>query len=100
MRIFHNKETNQTIIIADNKAWSFYGYPHDNPVHTARQLLEGKGLHLGISNTCDEIEVPVANDTEASIQKGINMAKKELHKHKTKQKDKSCEHSPNTSKKP
>jgi len=93
MRIYHNKETNQVIIVTDNLAYSFYNYAGDHPVSAAREFIDTPNGLADLSSTCEEIELPAMDDKTTRISATIGPGPL-VNKNGTPiNKDKSCEHS-------
>jgi len=93
MKVFHNKETNQVIIVLGNDAVSFYNYGDDDPLSAAKIFVGNNGNLDSTVSTCKLISIagtplfdikPIIEPPTDSIGQLPNSAKR---------KNKQCEHS-------
>ena len=100
MRIFYSKTTNHTIIIKDDQAWAFYGYPYNKPTDNLHEFLADVQSYIDLNppsklvysnNTNKTPEKPIIEKPTDQIgQNFYNKTYKELK----------CEHSQKKNKQP
>lgn len=68
MRIFHNDQSNQVVIVIDDCAYTFYAYQHDDIIEAANDYIHPQTDLKGYHGVCKELTIP---QTKQTIQKPI-----------------------------
>lgn len=100
MRIFHNKITNQVIVVVNDWAYSFYNYTHDNPITTAIESLDSNNNLTYSASACEELQIPGQPLLPEKPNEVTIVHDNDVHTHVLLPEAKPCEHSQNQSKKP
>ena len=98
MRIFHCEITNHTIIVSNNKAWSIYGYPSDDLIELAYNLLINKKNDTPFTHPCVEIELPAIEEIEPDLLEQYGPYENKDTETEREWKETKCKRSPSTNK--